>query len=95
MLNIFIFDYFFRYLVSKNGSDEVKFHPHDRVIPFGVGKRRCLGEVLARMSLYKFFTALIQKYEIVSGQSDPISDARNGGFVQAPLKYKMIFKQRI
>ena len=46
------------------------------------------------MSLYKFFTALIQKYEIVSGQSDPISDARNEGFIKAPLKYKMIFKQR-
>ena len=33
---------------------------------------------------------ILQKYEIVSGQSDSISDTRNGGFVQAPIKYKMI-----
>ena len=63
------------------------------MIPFGIGKRRCLGEVLAKMTLYKFFTALIQKYEIISGQSEPITDTRVTGLVMAPVKYKLIFKQ--
>ena len=82
-------------MVAERDSDDIKFQPHPRVIPFGVGKRRCLGEILARMSLYKFFTALVQKYDIVSGQSDPISDTRDLGFIKAPMKYKMIFKQRL
>ena len=80
-------------MVEEEGSEDIKFQAHPRVIPYGVGKRRCLGEVLARMSLYKFFTALIQKYEIVSGQSEPISETRDLGLVKSPLKYKMIFKQ--
>ena len=79
----------------EDGSEDVKFVANPRVIPFGVGKRRCLGEILAKMSLYKFFTALIQKYEIVSGQSEPITDGRDSGFIKAPLKYKMMFKQRL
>ena len=81
-------------MVTENDSDDIKFQPHPRVIPFGVGKRRCLGEILARMTLYKFFTALIQKYDIVSGQTEPITDTRDLGFIKAPLKYKLMFKQR-
>ena len=73
----------------------MKFHPNDRVVPFGIGKRRCLGELLGKMSLFKFFTALIQKYEIVSGQSEPILDTRNEAYIKSPLKYKMMFKPRI
>merc|ERR1712224_3747 len=79
-----------RYLM-KDDSEEFKFQAHPRVIPYGIGKRRCPGEVLAKMTLYKFFTALIQKYEIVSGQSEPISDSRVSGAVVAPLKYNLIF----
>ena len=84
----------FRYLKSEKDSEDLKFHAHPRVIPFGLGKRRCLGEKLAKISLYKFFSALIQKYEIVSGQTEPISDERDLGFIKAPLKYKLIFKPR-
>ena len=86
---------FSRYLVTEKDSNDIRFQPNPRVIPFGVGKRRCLGEILARMTLYKFFTALIQKYNIVSGQTDPISDIRDFGFIKAPLKYKLMFKQRL
>ena len=35
---------------------EGKFVADPKVAAFGVGKRRCLGENLARTSLYKFFT---------------------------------------
>nr|AKH03520.1 cytochrome P450 3130A1 [Paracyclopina nana] len=73
---------------------DLKFTPHPRVIPFGVGKRRCLGEIMARTTLYKFFTALVQKYEIISGQSEPIEDISDIGVVRNPTKYKLIFKPR-
>ena len=74
----------------ENG--DIQFTPNPRIIPFGVGKRRCLGEVLARMTLYKFITAIVQKYEIVSGQDEPIKDAGCVGFSRYPLPYKLIFK---
>ena len=79
-----------RYLITMDDGT-LKFTPHPRVVPFGLGKRRCLGENLARMTLYKFFTAIIQKYQIVSGQDEPLSETPNGGFVQAPLPYKLKF----
>ena len=81
-------------MVKEDKSEAVKFQAHPRVIPYGMGKRRCLGEVLAKMTLYKFFTSLIQKYEIVNGQSEPISDTRVPGLVVAPLRYKLIFKEQ-
>ena len=80
-----------RYL-SNDESGKFIFKPHPHVIPFGIGKRRCLGEVMARMSLYKFFTALVQKYEIISGQDEPIVDKAKPGFTKPPLNYYAIFK---
>ena len=80
-----------RYL-RNDESGELIFKPHPHVIPFGIGKRRCLGEVMARMSLYKFFTALIQKYEIISGQDEPIVDKAKPGFTKPPHNYYAIFK---
>lgn len=83
-----------RYLKKTSPDDPGHFQAHPRVIPFGIGKRRCLGEVLARTSLYKFFTALIQKYEISSGQSQPIEDKADNGFNKAPVPYFLTFKPR-
>jgi cytochrome P450 len=80
-----------RYL-SEEENGQITFKPHPRVIPFGIGKRRCLGEVLARMTLYKFFTALVQKYEIVSGQDEPITDEAKTGFTRSPIDYRIIFR---
>ncbi len=41
-----------------------KFRPHPRVIPFGLGKRRCLGEKLARESVFCFFATLLQHFSL-------------------------------
>ncbi len=34
------------------------------LIPFGMGKRECLGESLARQELFIFFVALLQKFSV-------------------------------
>ena len=79
-----------RYLKTQENGDTI-FTPHPHVIPFGIGKRRCLGETLARTTLYKFFTTIIQRYEIKSGQIEPLEDKCNASFVKSPLPFKLKF----
>ena len=40
------------------------FAPHPRVQPFGIGKRRCLGETLAKAELYMFFTGVVGRFKL-------------------------------
>ncbi|XP_066279166.1 uncharacterized protein [Branchiostoma lanceolatum] len=42
--------------------DDSKFKKGDTFIPFSLGRRACLGEQLARMELFLFFTSLMQHF---------------------------------
>lgn len=67
---------------------------HEGFMPFGAGKRRCVGENLARSSLFIFFVALLQEFDISSDDSNlPDLEGRNG-ITLAPKTYKLIFQLR-
>ena len=74
---------------------EGKFVPHPRVIPFGLGKRRCLGETLARIELYMFFTGILSRFNVVKANpGDVLNTEPIYGTTQSPRPYKLRFLSR-
>ena len=71
------------------------FVPHPNVVPFGVGKRRCLGENLAKAELFVFFANLLHKFEIkVANENDRPSTMYRVGVTLSPLPFSARFIAR-
>ncbi len=77
--------------IDNDGS----FKPHPRIVPFGLGRRRCLGESLARMELYLFFTGILTRFNLEkSFPGDNITTDAIYGAVKSPKPYKLRFIPR-
>ncbi|XP_009814316.2 cytochrome P450 2J2 [Gavia stellata] len=66
-----------------------QFWKREAFIPFSLGKRACLGEVLARSELFLFFTALLQKFTFQAPPDTTLSLQFNLGITIAPRPYKI------
>ncbi|XP_068175783.1 cytochrome P450 2J6-like [Antennarius striatus] len=68
-------------------NEEGKFEKRDTFIPFSAGKRLCLGENLAKMELFLFFTSFMQHFTFsMPAGVKPVMDYRFG-VTLAPLPY--------
>lgn len=69
-----------------------EFKPDDRNIPFGIGRRRCLGENLARMENFLIFSNLLKNFsfETVNGKLPDLSP--QVGFTNGPPPFEMLIK---
>ncbi|XP_032680692.1 methyl farnesoate epoxidase-like [Odontomachus brunneus] len=76
------------FLPQRFLDESGKFHQNNISIPFGLGKRRCLGEMLARSSVFLFFTYIIHYFdlEISSEHGEPDLKAYDG-FTMSPKPY--------
>ncbi|XP_059479051.1 methyl farnesoate epoxidase-like [Neocloeon triangulifer] len=66
-------------------NEEGKLIKQDALVPFGLGKRQCLGEALARNNLFLFFAGILQRFTLsVPKGEEPPSVEPTGGFTLAP-----------
>jgi cytochrome P450 family 2 subfamily J len=80
----------------ENFLEDGKVANQEKLIPFGIGRRSCAGEALARMELYLFFTSLVKNFEIRLEKDGAVPDmvGRQVGINQPrPFKVRMISRQ--
>ena len=76
-----------------------KFKPDERVVPFGIGKRYCLGKSLAEKEYFLFFVGLMQGFEVskVPGTTLPsyaVKDVPVIGLTRNVPEYEIILTSR-
>uniref|UniRef100_A0A672ZZ77 Cytochrome P450 2J2-like n=1 Tax=Sphaeramia orbicularis TaxID=375764 RepID=A0A672ZZ77_9TELE len=75
-------------------NEEGKFVKPAAFIPFSAGKRLCLGENLARMELFLFFTSFMQRFTFSMPPGvKPVLDYRFG-ITLSPVHYEICAKPR-
>ncbi|KAG7461061.1 hypothetical protein MATL_G00205960 [Megalops atlanticus] len=69
-------------------NEEGKFVKGEAFMPFSAGRRVCVGETLARMELFLFFTFLLQRFSFhppAGVKEEDIELSSRGGLTLAPL----------
>ena len=84
---------------SRFIDDAGNFVNNEKVIPFGQGKRVCLGQSLAEKEFFIFFTGLFQQFEIrhAPGTTLPsyIDIFPKEALVRNVAPYQVILKKRL
>ena len=80
-------------------AEDGTFKNDEHVIPFGVGKRYCLGQTLAEKEYFLFLVGILQKFDISSAPmqklpSYHIDEHNPPNIVRSCPTYKMIFSSR-
>jgi cytochrome P450 family 2 subfamily U polypeptide 1 len=77
-------------------NEEGNIVNRERVIVFGLGKRSCLGEILARQDIFLFLTAILQHFHILPPEGESsIVDEANVIRMLSPAPYKLRLIPRV
>lgn len=80
------------HFLSEDGKSIRK---REEFIPFGLGRRSCIGEHLAKMELFLFFTNLMQRFKFSLPKEDPIPCLDpDVGILARPVKYRICAELR-
>ncbi|XP_041987216.1 farnesoate epoxidase-like [Aricia agestis] len=79
-----------RFITSDN-----KVRHEDGLLPFGLGKRRCMGEGLARSELFIFLTHVLQRFNIKVPDGDPLPSTEPvDGITLSAKDFNIVFEPR-
>lgn len=77
-------------------DEQGRFKKNDAFVAFSSGKRICVGEALARMELFLYFTSILQRFSLRSlvPPADIDISHRISGFGNIPPTYQLCFMAR-
>nr|XP_060639618.1 cytochrome P450 2G1-like isoform X1 [Anolis sagrei ordinatus] len=72
-------------------DEEGSFKKNDAFVPFSSGKRVCVGESMARMELFLYFTTILQSFTLKSSLAPTDIDItpQQNGFLNVPPIYEL------
>ena len=80
--------------IRRDKQGAIKLVNLEYFIPFGLGKRTCIGESLAKQELWIYFVGILQKFTIAAHPNHPLPSPHellNGGVIRAPKLFKLSF----
>ena len=80
----------------KKEGQKFKTVKHDMFMPYGIGKRVCMGETLAKAELWLFITAILKKFTISLPKNHPVPDPEDdiAGLTRSPKPFYVQVKAR-
>lgn len=77
--------------IDENG----KIKRPEFFMPFGVGRRMCLGDVLARMEMFMFFSCIMHQFDVQMEDGDNLPSLEGiVGATIAPKAFRVKFVSR-
>ncbi|XP_072020580.1 cytochrome P450 2J4-like [Amphiura filiformis] len=71
-----------------------KLRQREELMPFSTGHRMCLGENLAKMEMFLFFTYILHSFILTKPDAKPISMEGVSGGTFSPKPYEIVVKDR-
>jgi len=76
-------------------ADGLKYQKSENLMPFQIGKRQCIGETLARDTLFLFITNIVQKFSLNLDPNMPEPSLEPKiNFVLFPQDFSLLLEER-
>ncbi|XP_052765377.1 cytochrome P450 1A1-like [Mya arenaria] len=79
-------------LITKDNTLDTAKCGH--ILPFGLGRRKCVGEFLAKKEIFILFATLMQRCKIVNPEGETYDLQAVPGLVYSPKDFKVLVQER-